>query len=148
MRWLFDTNVVSEVIRPRPNPTVLSWIASRPEDTVAISTITIAELREGASLVQNETRRKALREWIDVSVERDFGDRALPLTVEILTTWLSLARSLKANGRSASSPDLLIAATARVHDLTIATRNVRDFVGTGAILFNPWTGDTTQMDNP
>jgi toxin FitB len=148
VKWLLDTNVVSESIRPRPAPGVLSWISGQPTEHMAISIVTLAELRDGASTVVDETRRQRLEYWIDTEVVASFASRTLPLTVDILARWLFLARRLSAKGRPRSAPDLLIAATARVHDLIIVSRNHQDFLGTDVVVFDPWTEETHRMDAP
>lgn len=146
MRWLLDTNVVSEGVRPSPNPAVMAWTASRSEQDIAISIVTLAELRSGALQAQQRALRQRLTEWIETEVTRSFDGRTLPLTLEVLTDWLSLARGLRALGRPQSAPDLLIASTARVHNLILVTRNVRDFADTGVLVYDPWSGDTHKMD--
>jgi hypothetical protein len=70
----------------------------------------------------------------------------LPVTLEILTDWLTLARQVQKRGASRSAPDLLIASTARVHNLILVSRNVKDFAGTGIVLYDPWSGKTHVMD--
>ena len=145
MKWLLDTNVVSESIRPRPAPGVLSWISSQPAEDMAISVVTLAELRDGASTVGDEGRRQRLERWIDTEVVASFTDHTLPLTVDILAHWLFLARSLAAKGRPRSAPDLLIAATAQVHNLIIVSRNYQDFMGADVAVFDPWTDKTHRM---
>ena len=148
MKWLLDTNVVSESIRPRPEPRVLAWISSQPAELMAISVVTLAELRDGASTVADKTRRQRLDHWIDAEVVATFENRTLPLTVDILSDWLFLARKLSAKGRPRSAPDLLIAATARVHDLIIVSRNFHDFAGTDVSVFDPWSEEIHRMDAP
>jgi toxin FitB len=146
VKWLLDTNVVSESIRPRPESRVLSWISSQPTEHTAISIVTLAELRDGTATVVDAARRRRLEHWINTEVVVSFANRTLPLTVDILAHWLFLARTLSAKGRPRSAPDLLIAATARVHDLIIASRNYSDFMGTDVVVFDPWTAETHRMD--
>lgn len=146
MKWLLDTNVVSETIQARPDAGVMAWMAARAPEQFAISIVTLAELREGAALAPDEAKRAFLRQWIDAAIEPFFGDRTLPLSAAILVDWLGLARRLGARGRPQSAPDLLIAATARRHDLILVTRNSRDFAGTGVTLYNPWSNETQVMD--
>lgn len=146
MKWLLDTNVVSESIRPRPEPRVLAWLSSQPAEQMAISIVTLAELRDGASTVTDNARRRRLERWIDREVIGSFANRTLPLTVDILTQWLFLARTLSAKGRPRSAPDLLIAASARIHGLIVVSRNRQDFIGTPISVFDPWTGQLYHMD--
>jgi predicted nucleic acid-binding protein len=147
MKWLLDTNVVSESVRDQPSPDVLNWLAARSPDLIAVSLVTVAELQEGAQSTSNPTRRKRLQQWLEREFPTLFADRILPVTGEILVDWLALARRLAVRGMTRPAPDLLIAATARVHDLILVTRNTRDFAGTGVIVYDPWTGKTHHMED-
>lgn len=148
MKWLLDTNVISETVRNRPHRSIIDWIAAeRPED-LAISIVTLSELLDGVATDRNETRRRQLTAWVEIEVSDRFRDRTLPLTSNVLIDWLRLGRRLRAGGRSREAADLLIAATARVHKLTLVTRNIRDFADTGVVVYDPWTGKTRQMDAP
>jgi toxin FitB len=148
VKWLLDTNVVSESVRRHPNQQVLSWIAAQPSDTLAISILTIAELQHGIAILANGAREQSFDAWMQTHVIPNFGERTLPLTIEILVGWLELSRVLHAKGRPRSAVDLLIAATARIHDLTVVSRNVRDFNGTGVVVYDPWANKTHAMDAP
>ncbi len=148
MKWLLDTNVVSETAKLRPNESVIGWIAKQSPEDVAISIITIAEIRFGVSARIDAERRNELLRWIEATVGDWLPERRLPLTVEILTDWLRVARQLATMGITRQAPDLLIAATARIHDLTVVTRNVRDFADTGVIVYDPWNDKTHVMDAP
>lgn len=146
MRWLLDTNVVSESIQARPNRAVVAWIARQPDDLMAISMVTLAELRHGAASNSNEQRRGELMQWLDVTVASWLGERTLPVTLEILMDWLDVGGRLARQGMTRNSADLLIAATARVNNLTIVSRNVPDFAGTGVVVYDPWTSETHRME--
>lgn len=146
MKWLLDTNVVSETAKHRPNDRVLAWLAAQSPDQLAISIVTVAELRVGALAHTDAERRRQLLRWIDTTVDNFLPDRCLPATLEILTDWLRVARRLAVKGIARQAPDLLIAATAHIHDLTIVTRNVRDFTKTGVIVYDPWNAKMHVMD--
>jgi len=146
VKWLLDTNVVSEGVRKQPNSRVVNWIAAEPTSDTAISIVTLAELREGASTVQEEAKRDRFAKWIDTEIVDTFGNRTLPLTTEILIAWLDLSRKLRARGRTRDPADLLIAATARVHNLTLVTRNSRHFAGTGVVVYDPWNNETHRTE--
>jgi predicted nucleic acid-binding protein len=146
VKWLLDTNVVSEATRDRPNRNVINWIAAEAPENLAISVVTLAELLDGAESNLNEMRRRKLTSWIEAEVSRAFRDRTLPLTPDILIEWLRLGRRLRAAGRSREAADLLIASTARVHSLALVSRNVRDFADTGIVVYDPWSGKTQVMD--
>jgi toxin FitB len=144
VRWLLDTNVVSESIRPRPNRKVVEWVESRPIDELAISIVTLAELREGAQSGPQEHNRE-LDDWLEATVIPSFTERTLPLTLPVLIEWIRLNRRLAADRAIRKAADLLIAATARVHGLVVVTRNVRDFVPTGTPIYDPWAGETHNL---
>ncbi len=148
MKWLLDTNVVSESIRPDPNRKVLAWMAAHPGEELAVSVLTLAELRDGVAALGDASRQRLFDVWMSTYVVPNFGDRTLPVTFEILVDWLGLSRLLNVKGRPRGAADLIIAATARVHDLTVVTRNVSDFANTGVVVYDPWSGKTQVMDTP
>lgn len=130
MPWLVDTNVLSELARPRPNPGVLKW-ASRIE-RVSISVITVEEVLFGLSWKPN----KRIREWF-TGFFADACD-VLPITQAIAERSGIMRGELQAGGTTESQADSLIAATAYVHGLTLVTRNVRDFTGYRIGLLDPF----------
>lgn len=148
MKWLLDTNVVAEGTRDRPARSVVEWIRAKPIEDLAISIVTWAELREGAQSNPDAARRRKLIDWIEAEVSVTFQGRTLALTDDILIDWLRLSRRLRGKGSVRDAADLLIAATARIHELTVVTRNTRHFAATGVVLYDPWTGKTHVMDAP
>lgn len=148
MKWLLDTNVVSEPCRGQPNRLVTGWLQTKPVDDVAISIVTFAELQDGAETNPDPIRRQRLLGWIENEVITKFENRVLPLHDEILVDWLRLSRRLRRKRITRDAADMLIAATARVHGLALVTRNVRDFVDTGIIVYDPWNDKTHHMEAP
>jgi predicted nucleic acid-binding protein len=148
VKWLLDTNVVSEGVRNSPSRVVTGWIAEQSPDDLAISVVTVAELREGTPFIRDEARRDRLDQWIDVELAAAFRDRTLPVTIDTLIDWLGLARKFRAAGDPRDSADLLLASTARIRNLAIVTRNVRHFANTGTVIYNPWTNETHKMEAP
>ena len=146
MKWLLDTNVVSEHVRPYPDRSVVAWMTQRSPDQTAISIVTLAELRVGAFTADNKARRLELTRWVEDEIVNSFAGRILPLTAEILVDWLQLGRNIAAKGKTRSPADLLIASTARFHDLIVVSRNAQDFAGTGVIMYDPWTGKIHHLD--
>jgi predicted nucleic acid-binding protein len=147
VKWLIDTNVISETVRLRPNQAVTSWMADQPVEHVVISVVTLAEIQDGIRSADAE-RRCLLVDWFDTMVMPIFGERIVPLTVDVMIDWVALSRRLAATRRTRKAADLLIAATARVHGLTVVSRNHRDFADTGVRLLNPWSGETHEMETP
>ena len=147
MKWILDTNVISETIKRRPHDGVISWIEGCPADEMTISIVTLAEIRDGISSAP-EPRRSQLMRWVQTDVEAQFAQRVLPLKIEVITDWLRLSRKLAAERMIRRAADLLIASTARVHRLTLVTRNIRHFANTGVVLYDPWSGKAHVMDAP
>jgi len=139
--WLLDTNVLSELRRPKPDPKVIDFVARTPLQELYISSVTFAEIRFGIELVAEPDRRLALNEWLTEKVRPMFLHRVLEITEEIMLRWRLLVEEGRKSGRTYSQPDLIIAATALHHGVTLVTRNVSDFSSLGLTLFNPW-------DNP
>lgn len=148
MKWLLDTNVISENVSRQANENVRRWIAAQTLEDIGLSAVTLAELIDGIERTADERRKNELTAWLDAGVISQFRDRTVPVSVEILLDWLGLTRELGARGRPQAAADLLIASTCRVHDLTLATRNTRDFANTGITVYNPWTDETQQMEAP
>jgi len=148
VKWLLDTNVVSESVRPRPSLRVLRWLDDQPSHLTAISVVTLAELQHGVWLTAGEDRRAELSNWLDREVLPTFAGRIMPVSTDVLIHWFGLQRSLSKRRQTRSPADLLLAATAQVHDLRIVTRNIRDFANTGITVYNPWTNETEKMEAP
>nr|WP_282449599.1 type II toxin-antitoxin system VapC family toxin [Roseibium sp. CAU 1639] len=136
---MLDTNVLSEVTRPQPELRVLEWLDGLDEDHSYISVITIAEIRRGVALMDTGRKREALEEWLAQDLPSRFVNRVLPVDERVALAWGDLMGNAKRSGRGMSSMDGLIAATAEAYDLTLATRNIKDFEGLGVKLFNPWS---------
>ncbi|ANM13074.1 VapC toxin family PIN domain ribonuclease [Rhizobium leguminosarum bv. trifolii] len=138
MRLLLDTNVLSEVTKPNPDMRVLAWLDKLDEDRTFISIVSIAEIRRGVALMDSGRKRDALTEWLARDLPQRFQRRIIPVEEPVALAWGDLMGQAKRSGRGLSSMDGLIAATAVAHDLTLATRNTRDFVGFGIELVDPW----------
>jgi len=139
VRLLLDTNVLSEVTRPAPDARVLDWLDRLDEDRSFISVISIAEIRRGVALMDEGRKRDALAEWLARDLPQRFEQRVLPVDEPVALAWGDLMGIAKRRGRGLSSMDGLIAATAIARQLTLATRNTRDFEDFGIELFDPWT---------
>jgi hypothetical protein len=137
--FLLDTNVVSEWVRPRPDPGVVAWLAEADEDRVFISVVTLAELRYGIERMAAGQRRRRLDEWLRNEMPMRFEGRVLPVDATIADTWGRLTALREASGRPIGAADAFIAATAEARDLTLLTRNVADFERTVRAVVNPWT---------
>lgn len=138
--WLLDTNVLSELRRPRPEPKVLAFIKAQPLDTLYVSTVVLAEIRFGIELVADPTRRGELHGWLMHKVRPMFEQRVLPVSEDVMFKWRLLVEEGRKAGHTYSQPDLIIAATALEHGLTIVSRDTSEFGRARAPCFNPWQG--------
>lgn len=138
MRLLLDTNVLSEVTKPRPDERVLQWLHGLDEDRTFISIVSIAEIRRGVALMDSGRKRDALHEWLRYDLPQRFESRIIPVEGPVAFAWGDLMALAKRSGRGLASMDGLIAATAIVHRLTLATRNTKDFEGFGIEIIDPW----------
>lgn len=138
MAWLLDTNVLSELRRPRPERKVVEFVAARPLDQLFISVVTLAEIRFGIQATVDAERRKALDAWLDQTVRPMFGPRVLPVTEDVLFQWRLILENGRKSGHTFSEPDSIIAATAMCHGLTVVTRDRADFDRAKAPVIDPW----------
>jgi toxin FitB len=143
MNVLLDTNVLSEARRPAPDLKVLAWLDSVDEDRVFISTASIAELWRGVALMSAGRRRDALAAWIGNDLAMRFANRILPIDQPIAERWGDLMAESRRGGHALSVMDGFFAATALAHDLTLVTRNTKDFAPFGVPLLNPWESTPT-----
>ena len=137
--FLLDTNIPSEMLRPRPDPNVADWVKRQANETLFVSVVTMGELRRGITLLAEQSRRRAeLEQMIHEKVPSWFQDRILPVTRIIAERWGVLDGERQLAGRPMNIADGMIAATALEHDLTVVTRNVKDFSGIGLTVLSPW----------
>ena len=136
--WLLDTNVLSELRRPKPERKVLAFIAAQPLDLLHVSAVTLAEIRFGIERASGATRRAELHEWLAHKVRPMFEERVLAVSEDIMFKWRLLVEDGRKAGHTFSQPDLIIAATALHHGLTVVSRDVRDYQMARAPVFNPW----------
>lgn len=139
MSYLIDTNVLSELRRKQADGRVLEWFAARAAQSLFLSVLTLGEIRKGiaaldANLV-HAARRQALNDWLEVDLPTFFLGRVLEVDANVADRWGRLQAQA---GRPLPAIDSLLAATALQHQLTLVTRNVRDFEGLGLSLLNPW----------
>ena len=145
--WLLDTNVLSELRRPRPEPKVLGFIAAQPLESLHISTVTLAEIRFGIELVPDAARRSELTNWLTHKVRPMFEQRVLPVSEEVMFKWRLLVEEGRKAGRTFFQPDLIIAATGQHHGLTIVSRDTAEFVRARVVVFNPWIDPPPDRDD-
>jgi hypothetical protein len=135
---LLDTNVLSEVMSPRPDPKVMEWIDSQDPGQFWTCTIVIAEVLSGLELMPDGQRQRRLRERAEVMVSGLLAGRILDLDLASAGVYGQILKKRRSIGRPIDEMDALIAATALAHGATLATRNVRDFEHCGVPPVNPW----------
>lgn len=139
---MLNTNVVSEIWKPRPAPSVAAWVRSVPRSDCYTSIFVLAEIGDGVACMNDLPARVPLQLWLDAAIPRWFENRILAVDQAVANIWTEMnTRGRRAN-HTFPQPDLIIAATAIRYGLTVATRNVRDFAPMGVALFNPWDGSS------
>ena len=139
MKFLLDTNVISEPMKVRPNAGVLDWLAQTDEDSIFLSVVTITELRYGVERLATGKRRDQLDKWLRKDLNSRFQERILPVDVAVADACGKLVARSESMGRPIEPRDAFIAATAEVHSLTLVTRNVSDFEATVKSIVTPWS---------
>lgn len=140
--WLLDTNVISELRRSRPSARVRSFIASQRLEDLFVSTVTFAEIRFGIEAVGDPIRRSELNDWLLHRVRPMFDQRVLEVSEDVMFKWRLLVEEGRKVGHTFSQPDLIIAATALHHGLTVVTRDAGDYMLARVPLLNPWADRT------
>ncbi|MCC6197082.1 MAG: type II toxin-antitoxin system VapC family toxin [Burkholderiales bacterium] len=141
--WLLDTNVISELRRPRPSGRLRSFVAGQPLEDLFVSTVTFAELRYGIETVADPIRRAELNDWLLHRVRPMFDQRVLEVSEDVMFKWRLLVEDGRKVGHTFSQPDLIIAATALHHGLTVVTRDTGDYKLARVPLRNPWLDETS-----
>jgi predicted nucleic acid-binding protein len=136
--FLLDTNVVSEWVKPEPDPGVVAWLADADEDRLFLSVATLAEIKHGVERMAEGRRRDRLSEWLADELPARFEGRLLAIDERVAEAWgVVMARSQRA-GVGLGAMDAFFAATAEVHGLTLVTRDGSDFCGTSVDVLDPW----------
>jgi predicted nucleic acid-binding protein len=136
--FLLDTNVLSELIKPRPHGNVVRWVESTDESFLFLSVLTFGEIGRGIAKLRPGARRAALESWLTVELRSRFQGRILPVDDAVAIRWGTVAAVAAAAGGPVPVIDGLLAATALHHDLTLVTRNGSDVAGTGVRVLDPW----------
>ena len=135
MSYLLDTNVLSELVRPKPDKNVLRWIETLPNEVLYLSVLTLGEIYKGIENVKEQGRKEKLRLWLEIELPEWFEDRILVIDHQIAARWGRLQQEMR---RPLPAIDSLIAATALHFDLRLVTRNTEDFQYPSLQVINPW----------
>ncbi len=138
MKYLLDTCAISEIIRPKPNPAFINWIDTQDENDLFLSLFTFGELYKGAFKVDDINRQTKLLEWIEHDLKIRFHRRILTIDENVIYLWGKLNGENEKMGKKLPIADSLIASTAKLHNLTVVTRNLKDFEICSVPVCNPW----------
>jgi len=138
IRYLLDTNVLSEPTRKTPEPSVLRWLRSVDPGVICVSVLSLGELQKGVSLEPVKRKRAQHLTWLEDILKNTEDGNLLAVDAAVARKWGDMTAVARLEGRTLAIVDALLAATALVHDLTVVTRNARDFAGTGVRVLNPW----------
>lgn len=138
MGFLLDTNVLSELRRPKPEARVASFVATQPLQLLYVSSVTLAEIRFGIERIEDAARRAELGAWLKHKLRPQFEQRILPVSEDIIFRWRLMVEEGRKSGVTYSQPDLFIAATALHHGLTVVSRDAAEFERARVPVINPW----------
>lgn len=138
--FLLDTNVVSELVKNRPEPRVVAWLEATDESLLYLSVLTVGEIRKGIVSLADAARRVALEAWLDHDLALRFSGRILPIDQGVADRWGKICGSAAAKKSPIPAIDALLAATALHYDLTLVSRDFGHASISGVATFNPWTG--------
>ncbi|HTD32625.1 MAG TPA: type II toxin-antitoxin system VapC family toxin [Candidatus Elarobacter sp.] len=133
-----DTNVLSDLTKPRPNSGLRRWLDERDEESLYLSVLTLGEIRQGIAMAREDRKRRAKLEQALADFRARFAGRVLDVDRIVAETWGEVNGRTRVQGTPVSTVDALIAATAIAHKLIIVTGNARDFEKTGAHILNPF----------
>lgn len=137
--FLLDTNILSELMRPKPDAGVVQWLDTLPDDEIWISAVTVGEIRLGLALLPKGRRKQILTKLAEEMFDEEFSEKCLPFDYQAAGEYAKIVASRSCQGRPVAVEDAQIAAIALTADLALATRNTKDFLGIeGLKLVNPW----------
>lgn len=140
MRYLLDTNVLSEFVSVRPVARVTEWLSAQEPRDLAASVMSLGEIERGVVRLGEGARRTRLTTWLRRDLPAQFGARIIGVDTEVALAWGRLMTEGQIAGRPLPVVDGLIIATAQVHGLTLVTRNTSDCAGRGVPTLDPWVG--------
>jgi hypothetical protein len=135
---VLDTNVVSELMRPAPEPGVLTWLNAQATQELWLNSVVVSELLYGVARLSEVARKRQLAQTVSSMLEEDFNGRVLPFDLESAVIYAELVATQERQGQALPAADAQIAAICLAHGAVLATRNVKHFAGLGLSLLNPW----------
>jgi toxin FitB len=138
MKYILDTNVISEAINKQPNPQVMNWLRAMDAQELYLSVVTVGEIKKGVEKLSESHRKQAIKDWFEHELLIKFDGQILTVDLPVILVWGELVGELEQKGRKLPALDSLIAATAKYYGYTLVTRNEKDFAGINIIIFNPF----------
>lgn len=138
MKYLLDTCVISELIKPEKDTNVVEWMQNKEENSLFISVLTIGEIHKGIAKLPDSLKKQSIQEWMNNDLKKRFAGRIIEITEEIATSWGKIQGKAEKEGNKMPVLDSLIAATAIKNNLTVVTRNIKDIENSGCQSINPW----------
>lgn len=136
--FLLDTNCISELVCPSPEPRVVEWVEGTDEQLLHLSVLTLGEIRKGLAALPQSKRRARLESWLELELKHRFSGRILSIDAAVADRWGLVAGQAKQKGKQITVIDGLLAATALHHNLTVVSRNAADFRHAEVAVLNPW----------
>ena len=136
--FLLDTNIISELVKPKPEANVTEWVENTDESLLYLSVLTLGEIRRGIAALPQSRRRATLEAWLDKDLRARFDGRILVIDQEVADRWGLLTAAARNSGIVLPVIDGLLAATALEHNLTLVTRDTGQIPSIGVAVFNPW----------
>ncbi len=136
--WLLDTNVLSELRKPKPDARVAEFVAAQPGELLFTTEVTFGEIRFGIEQLEDLGRRADLHLWLDRTVRPLFAGRVLAINEDAVVRWKTMVIEGQKRGHTFGQPDLFIAAIAALEGLVMATRDVDEFIEASVPVFDPW----------
>ncbi len=138
MKYLLDTCVISEVIKPRADENVISWLQSQNEDSLHLSVLTFGEIEKGIKKAPDGARKRKLQLWLEEDLKKRFEGRIVPIDLDVSVKWGAIQGAAELLGKSMPTIDGLIAVSGLVHNCIVVTRNLSDMEQSSVELLNPW----------
>ena len=138
------TGIISEIIKPKPDDNVISWIQNQNEEDLYLSVLTFGEIEKGIEKAPDGSRKNHLKLWVEGDLKKRFNGRIIPIDMRIATRWGEIQGIAELAGKPMPSIDGLIAASGIVYNCTVVTRNISDMEQRSAVLLNPWLDRSSQ----
>ena len=142
MTFLLDTSIISELLSEKPNPVVIHWLDAQPEETIYLSVVSLAEIKQSIENLTDVKKKNRLNEWLQNDLLIRFSNRISEITVSVTLKWGELSSKMHTLGRTLSAVDSLNLAIALIYDHTLVTRDLSIFESTGVRLLNPYLDKT------